>query len=203
MPRHKADDALLHLLKIAQGLGHPQHHAGVAHRMHRHGGGGHNKAFAGRNRQRDADGMPAAQHQRCAGLADAGDQLRQSEPGFHIAAHGIQDDQQPLNGGVLLNIHQLGDHMLILGAFLVIRSQAVALNGADHRQAINGMAALGGGHNAAVRDQVMFQPHALHILGVLGSMGGGLLFWGTVWHSGGPFLPTKSVRRAVQNPAIP
>ena len=65
------------------------------------------------------------------------------------------------------------------------------------------MAALGGGHNAAVRDQVMFQPHALHILGVLGSMGGGLLFWGTVWHGGGPFLPTKSVRRAVQNPAIP
>ena len=135
--------------------------------------------------------MPAAQHQRCAGLADAGDQLRQSEPGFHIAAHGIQDDQQPLNGGVLLNIHQLGDHMLILGAFLVIRSQAVALNGADHRQAINGMAALGGGHNAAVRDQVMFQPHALHILGVLGSMRGGLLFWGTVWHGGGPFLPTN------------
>lgn len=44
--------------------------------------------------------------------------------------------------------------MLILGAFLVIGGQAVALNGADHRQAINGMAALGGGHNAAVRDQV-------------------------------------------------
>lgn len=98
---------------------------------------------------------------------------------------------------------QLGDHMLILGAFLVIGGQAVALNGADHRQAINGMAALGGGHNAAVRDQVMFQPHALHILGDLGSMGGGLLFLGTVWHGGGPFLPTESVRRAVQNPAIP
>ena len=51
--------------------------------------------------------MSAAQHHGGAGLGDAGDQLRQRQPGFHIAAHGVQDDQQALHRRVLLHGHQL------------------------------------------------------------------------------------------------
>ena len=89
MPDHKTDDALLHLLKIPQSLRHAQYHAGVAHRMHCHGGSGHNKAAPGRYCQRDTDGMPAAQYQRSAGFVDPGNQLGQGKPGFNIAAYRI------------------------------------------------------------------------------------------------------------------
>ena len=155
MPRHKADDAFLHLFKVAHGLGHAQHHAGMPHRVHRHGGGGHDKAAPGRHRQRDADGVPAAQHQRGAGLGQAGDQLRQRQAGLHIAAHRVQDHQQGLDLGVLLNVHQLGDDVLVLGGLLVVGGKAVALDGADDGQAVDGVAAAGGRHDAALGDQFL------------------------------------------------
>ena len=92
-----------------------------------------------------ASGMPMEcpppQYQGGAGFADPGDQLGQGQAGFHIAAHRVQDHQQPFDGRVLLNVHQLRDHMFVLGGFLVFRRQRVALDGADHGQAVDGMAA--------------------------------------------------------------
>ena len=87
--RNKADDPLLHLLKIAQRLRHPQHHAGMAHRVNRHCCSGYNKAAAGGHGQRDADGVAPAQHQRSAGLADPCDQLGQCKAGLDIAADRV------------------------------------------------------------------------------------------------------------------
>ena len=66
--RHKAGDALLHLLEPPHGLGHAQNHTGVADRVHRHGRRGHDKAAPGADCQRDADGVAPAQHDRGTGL---------------------------------------------------------------------------------------------------------------------------------------
>ena len=89
MGRHKTSDPLLHLLKPPHGLGHAQNHAGMAHRVDRHCCSGYNKAAAGGHGQRDADGVPPAQHQRGAGLADPCDQLGQCKAGLDIAADRV------------------------------------------------------------------------------------------------------------------
>ena len=115
-------------------------------------------------RQRDADGMPAPQHQGGAGFADPGDQFRQGQAGFHIAAHRVQDHQQPFDGRVLLNVHQLRDHMFVLGGFLVFRRQRVALDGADHGQAVDGMAALGGFQHPGFLDEILLQAQLRRLL---------------------------------------
>ena len=47
--------------------------------------------------------------------------------------------------------------MFILGRFLVVRRQRVAFDGADHSQAVDGMAAARGGQDALCLDQIMFQ----------------------------------------------
>ena len=109
--------------------------------MHRHGGGGDNKAVPRADRQRDADGVPAAQHQRGAGLGDAGDQLCQRKAGLHIAAHRVQQHQQPLDAGVLLHRHQLGDDVLVLGGLLPLRRFSVPFDLADDGQAVDDMTA--------------------------------------------------------------
>jgi len=158
MAGYKANDALLHLLKVAQGLGYAQHHTGMAHRVYRHGGGGYDKAAPGRHRQRDTDGVAAAQNQCGTGLIHPGDKLGQGEASFHITAHGVQNDQQAFDLRVLFNIHQLRDDVLILGGFLGIRGQGVALDGTDDGQAVDGVAALGGGYGAAVGNKIMLQP---------------------------------------------
>ena len=72
--RYETGDALLHLLKAAHGLRHPQNDAGMPHRVHGHGGCGHDEAAPGADGKRDADGVPAAQHKRCTGFGHAGDQ---------------------------------------------------------------------------------------------------------------------------------
>ena len=102
--------------------------------------------------------MPAAQHQRGAGLADARNQFRQRQPGFHITAHRIQNHQQPFYLGILLNVHQLGDDVLIFCRLLRVGRQRMALDRADDRQAVDGVAALGGWHNAVFLYQIMLQP---------------------------------------------
>ena len=140
---HKAGDPLLHLLEPAHGLGHPQDHPRMAHRVDGHGGGGHDEAAPGADRQRDADGVPAPQHQRGAGLGDAGDQLGQGQPGLHIAPHRVQQDQQPLDGGVLLDGHQLGDDVLILGGLLALGGLHVPLDLADDGQTVDGVGPFG------------------------------------------------------------
>ena len=41
------------------------------------------------DRQRDTDGVAAAQHQCGTGLIHPGDKLGQGEASFHITAHGV------------------------------------------------------------------------------------------------------------------
>ena len=157
MPGHKAYDAFLHLFKVPQGLRHPQHHARMPHRVHSHCSGGYNKAAPGRDSQRDADGMPAAKHQRRARFADAGDQFGQRKAGLHIAADCVEDDKQAFNGGVLLNIHKLRNHMFILGGFLGIRRKRMPFDRTDDGQAMDRMAAACGIQNAFLLNQFVFQ----------------------------------------------
>ena len=126
--------------------------------MHCHGGGGDNKAVPRADRQRDADGVPAAQHQRGAGLGDTGDQLCQCKTGLHIAAHRVQQHQQPLDAGVLLHRHQLGDDVLILGGLLPLRSFGVPFDLADDGQAVDDMTAPGQGDCAQILDILFFHP---------------------------------------------
>ena len=125
--------------------------------MDRHCRGGYNKAVPRRDGQRDADGVPAAQHQRGARLADSRDQLCQRQPGLHVAADSVEQDQQPLDLGVLLNVHQLRDDVLIFCRLLRIRRKGVPLDRADDRQAVDGVAALRRRHNAIVGDQIVLQ----------------------------------------------
>ena len=164
MPRHKIHDALLHLFKVPQRLGHPQHHAGVPHRMHRHGGGGHDKAPPGGHRQRDADGVSPAQHQRGGGLAHPRDQLRQRQPGLHIAAHRIENDQQTFDFRVFLDVYQLRNDMLVFGGLLVVRRKGVPLDGADDGEAVDGMPPCGGGHAAPLGDALLPEALFFHVL---------------------------------------
>ena len=115
------------------------------------------KLRLGADGQRDADGVAAAQHHRRTGLGDAGDELRQRKPRLHIPAHGVEQDQQALDGGVLLHGHQLGDDVLIFCRLLRIRRKGVPLDRADDRQAVDGVAALRRRHNAIVGDQIVLQ----------------------------------------------
>ena len=126
--------------------------------MHRHGGSGDNKAVPRADRQRDADGVPAAQHQCGAGLGDAGNQLCQRKAGLHIAAHRVQQHQQPLDAGVLLHRHQLGDDVLVLGGLLPLRCFSVPFDLADDGQAVDDMTAPAQGDCAQILDILFFHP---------------------------------------------
>ena len=156
MPGHKAGDAVLHLVKVAHGLRHPQHGSAVAHRVHHHGCGGHDKAAPGTDCQRNANGMSAAQHQRCAGLAHPGDQLGQRKPGLNIAAHGVQHHHQAIDGGVFLNIHDLRDHLFIACGFLIVGCAHMAFDLAHHRQAVDRVSSLGVRHRCGFTHILQF-----------------------------------------------
>ena len=134
----------------------------MPHRVDGHGGCGHDEAPPGADGQRDADGVSAAQHHGGAGLGDAGDQLRQRQPGFHIAAHGVQDDQQALHRRVLLHGHQLRDDMLILGGLLPLGRFHMALDLPHHGQAVDGVGAFGAVDAAQILDLLFFQPLLFH-----------------------------------------
>ena len=127
--------------------------------------------------------MPAAQHQRGAGFADPGDELSQGEPGLDVAADGVEDDEQALDLGVLLNIDELGDDMLILGGFLVFGGQAVPLDGADDRQTVDSVPPLGGRQDAVLGHKVVFEAfEGRALVGVEGGAGLGFAF-GVIGHS--------------------
>ena len=126
--------------------------------MHCHGGGGDNKAVPCADRQRDADGVPAAQHQRGAGLGDAGDQFCQRKAGLHIAAHRVQQHQQPLDAGVLLHRHQLGDDVLVLSGLLPLRRFGMPFDLTDDGQAVDNMTAPAQGDRAQILDILFFHP---------------------------------------------
>ena len=132
--------------------------------MHGHGGGGHDEAAPGAHCQRDADGVPAAQHQRCTGLGHAGDQLCQRKARFHVPAHRVQKHQQPFHAGVLLHSHQLRDHMLVLGGLLSLRRFRMAFDLTDHGQAVDHMLPARQRDRAKVFDLFLFQPMRVGLL---------------------------------------
>ena len=102
--------------------------------------------------------MPAAQHQRCAGLGYAGDQLSQCKARFHIAAHRVQQHQKPLDAGVLLHGHQLRDDVLVLRGLLALGCLAVALHLADDGQAVDDMGPLREGDGAKILNILFLLP---------------------------------------------
>ena len=106
--------------------------------------------------------MAAAQHHRRTGLGDAGDELRQRKPRLHIPAHGVEQDQQALDGGVLLHGHQLGDDVLILGGLLALGRFHMALHLPDDSQAVDGVSSPGTVNAAHILDLLFFQPLLLH-----------------------------------------
>ena len=103
VPEEKACDALLYFFKIACCLGDAEHQTAGSHRMHGHRGGRHDHGEICADGERNADGVSAAQHQRNGGSPHTGDHLSDRKTGFHITAHGVQQDQQSLNAAVLLN----------------------------------------------------------------------------------------------------
>ena len=106
--------------------------------------------------------MAPAQHHRRTGLRDAGDEFGQCKPCLHISAHGVEQHQQPLNGGVFLHSHQLGDDVLILGGLLALRGFHMALHLPDDSQTVDGVSAPGAVDAAHVLDLLFFQSLLLH-----------------------------------------
>ena len=82
-------DAPLNFRQILKRLRHRDDRPVHAHGMDGHGGRRRDKAALRRDRERNADRMPAAEHQRHGGLCHARNQLRDGKSGFHIAAYGI------------------------------------------------------------------------------------------------------------------
>ena len=66
--------------------------------------------------------------------------------------HRIEDDQQPFDGWILLNGHQLRDHVLIFGGF-VLRGQGImSFNLSDDGQAVEDMFSSRRGDRSALKD---------------------------------------------------
>ena len=78
------------------------------------------------------------------------------------SAHGVEQDQQALDGGVFLHGHQLGDDMLILGGLLALGRFHMALHLSDDRQAVDGVSSPGAVNAAHILDLLFFQPLLLH-----------------------------------------
>ena len=89
-----------------------------------------------------------------------GFELRKSR--LHIPAHGVEQDQQALDGGVFLHGHQLGDDVLILGGLLSLGRFHMALHLPDDSQAVDGVSSPGTVNAAHILDLLFFQPLLLH-----------------------------------------
>ena len=91
------------------------------------------------------------------------DQLRQGKAGLHIAPHRVQNHQKRLNIRVLLNGHQLRDHVFIFGHFLGLPGRGMPLDQAHHGQAVDGVLALGADHRARVHHIFLLQLFLFHL----------------------------------------
>ena len=110
--------------------------------MDRHRGGRHDEALARAHRERHADRVAAAEHEGDGGLLHPRQQLGDREARLHVAAHRVEDDDQPLDVGVLLHRQQLGDDMLVFGRLVGRGQDVVPLDLPDDRQAVNRVLAL-------------------------------------------------------------
>ena len=74
------------------------------------------------------------------------------ETGFHIAAHGVQQEQHAVHVPALLQLGQEGEDMLVLGGLGVAGGGGVALDLADDGQAVDGTVGGAGQGGAEVQD---------------------------------------------------
>ena len=81
--------------------------------------------------------MPAPQHKGHGGLFHSRNQFRNGKPRFNIAAHGIDEDQQPVNFRTLLNGGDLRDHMLIFRGLGGFRQHLMPLDLPDDGQTVD------------------------------------------------------------------
>ena len=89
-----------------------------------------------RNRQRHADGVSAAQHQRHRGQAHPRYQLRDGQPCLDVAAHRVQKQQQAVHVVRLLQRRQQRQDVLIFGAFRVVGQHHMPLHLSHDGQAV-------------------------------------------------------------------
>ena len=135
--RDKIRDLLLNALKIVIGRRCADHDAAHAHGVDHHAGRRDDHALLSRNGQRDADGVPAAQHERHGGLPHPGDQLRNGKSRLDVAAHGVEQEQQAVDVLALLDRGQQRQHMLVFCCFDRLGLCLMALDLPDDRQGID------------------------------------------------------------------
>ena len=104
--------------------------------MHCHGRRGRDERLLSAHRQRYADGVPAAQHQRHHRLRHARRQLRDGQSRLDVAAYGVQKQQHPVHLFVLLQRRQQRQYVLILCTFQIVRQQRVSLHLPHDGQAV-------------------------------------------------------------------
>ena len=90
-------DPILKPLEVVVGLGGGDDRAAHADRVDGHGGAGDGKAPSGSHCQRHADGMASSQDDGDRRLCHAGDQLRDGKARLHVAAHGIQQEEDAVH----------------------------------------------------------------------------------------------------------
>ena len=107
MAADKTGDPILNLPEIIIGLLCADHRPVHANRMDYHCPGRHNVGIIRAHRDRDANGMTAAQHKGNGRLAQRSDHLCNRKPRFDISAHRIQQNKQTTNILTVLYRRQL------------------------------------------------------------------------------------------------
>ena len=96
--------------------------------------------------------MSAAQHQRNGGGLHTAEQLGDGKARLHIAAHGIENDQQAADALVLFDGDQLGNDVLVLGGLVLRGQDIVSLDLPDDGKTVDLVPAAFGGDAAGVID---------------------------------------------------
>ena len=96
--------------------------------------------------------MSAAQHQRNGGGLHTTEQLGNGKARLHIAAHGIENDQQAADALVLFDGDQLGNDVLVLGGLVLRGQDIVSLDLPDDGKTVDLVPAAFSGDAAGVID---------------------------------------------------
>ena len=107
--------------------------------------------------------MAAPQNQRGAGLRYPADQFGQRQAGLHIPAHRVQNHQKSFHQRVLFNVHQLRNHVLILGGFLALRCLYVPFHRANHRHAVDHMGTVCAQYGPGINEILFLQFLLFHL----------------------------------------
>ena len=174
MAGDEGHDPVLEPLEVVVGLGRGDDGAAHADRVDGHGGAGDGKAPPGRHRQGHADGVAAPQDDGHRGLGHAGDQLRDGQPRLHVAAHGVQQEEDAVHLVALLQLGQQGQHVLVFRGLGAAGCGVVALDLADDGEAVDGAVRRLGQGGAEVHD-------------LLGAVLAGLLMFSGAVHRLGAF----------------